>query len=164
MGSQTHKFLVFCGPYAHIGINDSWLFGPSHSEHILSLLISKCAINLETTASGRRIKACHKRCHHLCDCFLMLLSLLLQGEKDTVPLPPKWLFSWGWVETPKLNMPQELLFYESIKVTTSPKDTLVVLSWLHFITVNISHFYKYRKFREDLKETRLSYGGRQQEQ
>ena len=58
--SNSHEFLVFCGPYAHIGINDSWLSDRLTANIFFPLLISKRAINLETTASGRRIKACHR--------------------------------------------------------------------------------------------------------
>lgn len=58
--SNSHEFLVFCGPYAYIGINDSWLSDRLTANIFFPLLISKRAINLETTASGRRIKACHR--------------------------------------------------------------------------------------------------------
>lgn len=158
--SNSHELLIFCGPYAYIGINDSWLSDRLTPNIFFPLFISKCAINLETTASGRRVKASHRSC--------VIISVIVswccwacccKAEKDfhTFPLPPKWPFSWGWVETPKINMPQNYGSTESNKVITSPKNTLICPFLTLFYHCQCSHFYKYRKFWKDLKESQVCY-------
>lgn len=60
--SNSHEFLIFCGTYAYICINNSWFSDCLTTHILLPLFISKCSINLETAPSGRRVKASHRRC------------------------------------------------------------------------------------------------------
>lgn len=153
--SNSHEFLIFCGPYAHVGIDDSWLSNGLTANILFPLFISKCAINLETTPSGRRVKASHRSC--------VIISVIVswccwtcccKAEEDfhTFSLPPKQSFSWSGVGTSRLNTPQKYGSTESINVTTSPQYT--DLSFPDFILPlsMFLFFVKYKKFWKDLKE------------
>lgn len=59
---NSHEFLIFRGPDAHVGIYDCWLPDRLTANILFPLFVSKCAINLETTASGRRVKTSHRSC------------------------------------------------------------------------------------------------------
>lgn len=152
---NSHELLIFCGPYAHIGIYDSWLSDCLTANIFFPFFISKCAINLETTASGRRIKASHRSC--------IIISVIVscccrtcccKAEKDfhTFPLPFKCPFYWGWEKTSKLNMPQNYGSTESVKVPTAPK-----LSFPGFILPlpMFPFFFFSTKFWKDFNELYL---------
>lgn len=159
---NSHELLIFCGPYAHIGVYDSWLSDRLTANILFPLFISKRAINLETTASGRRVKASHRSC--------VIISVIVswccwacccKAEKDfhAFPLPPKWPFSWGWMITLKLNKPQNYGSAGSIKGTPQPPNTLSCPFLLSLYHCQCSHFWQSKKFWKDLRELYVCYRG-----
>lgn len=57
MAEASHELLVFGGPYAAVGIDDSCLAHGLAPHILLPLLISERAVDFEAAASGRGIKA-----------------------------------------------------------------------------------------------------------
>lgn len=125
--SDSHELFIFCGPYAHIGVYDGWLSDCFTANILFPLFISKSTINLETTASGRRVKASHRSCVIIsvivsCCCW----ACCCKARKDFhtfLPLAPKRPFSWGWVKTLKLNMPQSYGSNRKCESPPTPKYT-----------------------------------------